>query len=513
MKIALITGRLAGSEVRRLAAELSRPGLEIVVVELPIPVAAMMTSSYLEKELPRHLEELKDVDLIIVPGFTSGDLTRVSEIMGKPVVKGVRYLHDIPLMIDAVARGVELSRVEPADELIAAQRAERDLAILEELKKEASRNYYFTIGVEGKVYVSPLYPIILHEVYVPRESRVEDVVRSAVKASGSGADVIVLGFPLHYNPRGLRELVDSVRESTGRPVGVDSPDTLVLKEALDAGVDLLMSFTLSRLREFMDIDGLKDKAVVLIPGEEAQGQEVLDSLAHTYSTAVEHGFSKIILDPILDIPLAGLTRSLERYVKAREMFPKTPLLMGAGNITEMIDADSVGVNALIASMGVEIGVEVYLTTEASVKTRGSTRELRRALDMCLIARREKRPPKDLSINLLVLKDKRRKTTPLQLQGIVVEAGERLGFKADPKGFFRIHVDHDSSRIVVEHYKPGEAAPDYTIIGVDPKAILAEITRMQLASLPDHFFYLGYELSKASIALRIGKEYVQDEDLF
>ncbi|ADV65126.1 dihydropteroate synthase-like protein [Desulfurococcus mucosus] len=513
MKIALLTGRLAGEALRRLVAEVDMPGVEFTVIELPIPVAAMMSSEYLERELPRHMEELRGVDLVIAPGFTSGDLTRVSELVGKPVVKGVRYMYDIPAMIKALLDGVTLSPVNPADDVIALQRAERDKRLLEALKQEAQRHHYFTIGNPYRVYVSHVYPIVLHEIYVTGEGSLDHIVARAVKAVADGADIVVLGFSMGKPQACIREVIAEVKERTRRPVGVDAPDPGLLREAAGWGADLLMSFTYSALKELGEAWFPGDVGVVLVPEPGAGGQDSLRSLLEAYRLALEKGATRIILDPVLSPPLNGLTASLWRYSEVRRMLPGVPLLMGVGNITELMDADSIGVNALLASIGVEIGVEAYLTTEASVKTRGSTRELRRALDMCVIARRESRPPKDLSVSLLLMKDKRRRATSVKPRGVVVHAAERRRTGMDPAGFFKIHVDHESGNIVVEHYKPGGVEPDYTVIGSDPYAILAEIVERRLASMHDHFFYLGYELSKAYIALKTGKEYVQDEDLF
>ena len=42
----------------------------------------------------------------------------------------------------------------------------------------------------------------------------------------------------------------------------------------------------------------------------------------------------------------------------------------------MIDADSIGANALIASLALEAGASIILTTEDSWKTRGSVEKLR-----------------------------------------------------------------------------------------------------------------------------------------
>jgi dihydropteroate synthase len=51
------------------------------------------------------------------------------------------------------------------------------------------------------------------------------------------------------------------------------------------------------------------------------------------------------------------------------------------------------------------------------------------------------------------------------------------------------------------------------VGTEPSAIFREILERKLASSPEHFYYLGKELWKAKTALKLGKDYIQDEELF
>ena len=60
-------------------------------------------------------------------------------------------------------------------------------------------------------------------------------------------------------------------------------------------------------------------------------------------------------DPVLDPPMQGLAESLQRYVLFREANPHFPLFFGAGNVTELMDADTQGVNALLAALAAELG--------------------------------------------------------------------------------------------------------------------------------------------------------------
>jgi dihydropteroate synthase len=50
-------------------------------------------------------------------------------------------------------------------------------------------------------------------------------------------------------------------------------------------------------------------------------------------------------------------------------------------------------------------------------------------------------------------------------------------------------------------------------GKTAEAVYTKIMTFGLVSQLDHAAYLGIELSKAEIALKTGKEYVQDKGLF
>ncbi|MEM1858570.1 MAG: DUF6513 domain-containing protein, partial [Desulfurococcaceae archaeon] len=93
MKLLLVTGRLAYKHVVEVAEKTRRElGVEVDVLELPIPVAAMINVNYLLRELPRHRSRLGGVDIIIVPGYADGDMSSVSSSFGIPVIKGPRYV-------------------------------------------------------------------------------------------------------------------------------------------------------------------------------------------------------------------------------------------------------------------------------------------------------------------------------------------------------------------------------------------------------------------------------------
>ena len=66
-------------------------------------------------------------------------------------------------------------------------------------------------------------------------------------------------------------------------------------------------------------------------------------------------------------------------------------------------------------MAQEAGASIIFTSEDSDKTRGSIREMRRATEMMILAR-DRPYAKDLGIDLLVLKEKRRwRESPLEYE--------------------------------------------------------------------------------------------------
>ena len=76
-----------------------------------------------------------------------------------------------------------------------------------------------------------------------------------------------------------------------------------------------------------------------------------------------------------------------------------------------MDADSVGVNALLARLSQEVDASILLATEKSDKTKGTVAEEVAAAKMMFLAKKRGSVPKDLGIHLLILKDKRNREEP------------------------------------------------------------------------------------------------------
>src|SRR5439155_24376833 len=81
------------------------------------------------------------------------------------------------------------------------------------------------------------------------------------------------------------------------------------------------------------------------------------------------------IDPVLEPIGLGFAASLGRYLEVRRRYPQAEMLMGVGNLTELTDADSAGVNVLLLGFCQELGVRSVLTTEVINWCRSCVREL------------------------------------------------------------------------------------------------------------------------------------------
>ena len=115
-----------------------------------------------------------------------------------------------------------------------------------------------------------------------------------------------------------------------------------------------------------------------------------------------------ILDPVIEPVGFGFAAALDRYVQVRARYPDAEILMGIGNITELTDADTTGMNALLIGFCQELGIRHVLTTEVIPWARGAVREIDVARRLMYAARQRGALPKHLDDRLLTVKDSRPK---------------------------------------------------------------------------------------------------------
>ena len=134
-------------------------------------------------------------------------------------------------------------------------------------------------------------------------------------------------------------------KAAGLAVSVDSAASDELRRGAEAGADFLLSLT----EHTLDIARDTGATPVLIPASHGD----LASLLRAAEAADKRGIAAI-LDPILDPIHFGFMASLQRYAEVRRALPQAEILMGTGNLTELTDADSGGVTAMLLGICSEL---------------------------------------------------------------------------------------------------------------------------------------------------------------
>jgi len=466
MKVLLVTGRFAEKMVRENSG-----GADVLVLD--IDVAAFITD--------KHLEDinLSGYDLVLVPGLAKGNWRKLEEKKGVAIRLGPVHAYDIPKVMEVIEE-IELSHEIPADRLLNLNREEELFKLVNGLDVGVFDINGIQIGGNSRMK-------IVAEIVDATELERDELIQRIEYYLESGADIIDLGIPISYDLSDVRRAVKTARDYCDA-LSIDTFSKKAIEVGIAAGVDMIMSISLKNL-EVLEL--IKDQAVVVV-------EKNVDMLKHTVEL-VKTKTNKVIADPVLEI--FGVFESLSRYKRFREIDPITPMLFGVGNITELFDADSHGINAIIAYIAEEIGADLLFTTEASPKTVNSIRELKIASYMSKGSKIKKTPPKDLGLSLLVIKEKVR--YPEAELPECLKAKEKKEFIRDPKGDFRIWLS--KGWIVCSHEK-------VCVVGKDAKSIIDTVLDLDLVSRLDHAAYLGRELKKAEIALRLKKNYIQDQEL-
>jgi dihydropteroate synthase-like protein len=425
-------------------------------------------------------------------------------------------------LLDALGE-VELSTVEPACDLMAEKVKAK---ALEELKKaEADREELLkkpSSLLIGNLAVGEVFPMrVLSEIVDAPHLETAEIQRLAKHYVETGADIIDLGMlAWQSRPDDVKRAVGAVKAVVDVPVSIDTLNPLEIKAGVESGVDLILSADDGNLEKIAPF--AKDTALVIIPTNQHRGyfpKEVgtrVSMLERLIKKAKRLGFNRIVGDLVLEP-----SNVLDSYVAYRDFAarnPDVPLMVGIANVVELFDADSVGLNALLARLSSEVNASILLVTEKSPKAKGSVKEAATAAKMMYLAKKRNSVPRDLGLDLLILKEKteREIATDILAQDCeVIAAGTPMTqFIADPCGVFRVAVDHQCGELVLLHYASvGAEEPLHVLRGQGAEPLLAEVVRLGLVSRLEHSAYLGRELAKAEVALRLGRGYVQDAELF
>ena len=432
-RILFLTGRLAEGRLEKVLQGMGPTAFDWSILNVGVKVAALMTEPILMRRLPRPL----DADRVVVPGRCRADLARLTREFDRPFQRGPDELKDLPEFFGKAGAPLDLSR--------------HSLRIFAEIV-DASQ-----ISLEA-------------------------ILARAEILRAEGADVIDLGC-LPDTP--FPHLEEAVRELKGRgfAVSIDSAEPGELRRGGAAGADYLLSLT-ERNIAIAEETGARPVLIPLRHGD-------LASLYRAADEAQKRGLSAI-LDPVLDPIHFGFAESLSRYRKVRARLPEAEMFMGTGNLTELTDADSVGITALLLGICSELGIANALTVHVSPHTRRTIQEHDAARRIMYAAAADHSLPRGYGRALLQVHDK----APFPNSG--QEIGEFAALVKDDN--FRIEAAEDGIHVYSRagHYVAGDAFALFDKLGVESDGA--------------HAFYLGAELTKAEIAFQLGKRYAQDEPL-
>ena len=186
-----------------------------------------------------------------------------------------------------------------------------------------------------------------------------------------------------------------------------------------------------------------------------------------------------LADAILDPIPFGLLASLGRYQRLRQRFPTAPIMFGVGNLTELTEADTSGINAILFGIAAELGVAAVLTTQVSPHARRAVREADWARRIMHAAQRHQVLPKGLSGALMTIHDKR--PFPDSPEEIAATAAS----VRDPN--FRVQVSAEGIHVYNR---------DGLRLARDPFELWPQLGLEDDAA---HAFYMGVETARAEIA--------------
>jgi dihydropteroate synthase len=436
--VCFVTGRLAAPAVQAVADELTaRLGFAPTVYVAKISVAALMTVEWLARSFRPPVESAR----VILPGACLGDLDVLRRAHPRATFeRGPVDLLDLPAYLDP-ARGGEVDY------------GGYDLEILSEIN-----------------HANRLEP--------------QELLEKARRLRAAGADVVDLGCTPGERWSGVADAVRRLRDD-GLRVSIDTFDRWEVGEAVRGGAELVLSVHRDNVDAARDW-GVEVVAIPERPDEAGWLDELLAVVERLEADGVPHR-----VDPVLSPIGFGFARSLGRYLRWREAAPRTRMLMGVGNLTELTSVDSAGVNAILVGFCQELGIQSVLTTEVANWARSSTAEIDVARRLMHFAVSKKRLPKHVDARLVQLRDER-----------VVERG--------PQELRRLHeaVRDRNFRIFAERGRIHAFNADRFESDADAFQLFERLA----VDDPSHAFYLGWEMMKAALALTLGKTYIQDRAL-
>ena len=437
-KIHFTTGRLARAALESVLVDLApQAGFEYSIQTLPITVAALLTPQWIA---PR-LEIPAGTTKIILPGYCDSDLSPLRAVTDIPISIGPKDLRQLP----------EFFGQKPNRDGF----GEWDIEIIAEIN------------------------------HAPRKS-LPDILAMADSMRSDGANFIDVGCEPNSCWRGVSDCVEALVDA-GHRVSIDSLNPIEIAAAVKAGAELVLSVNESN-REFAADWGCE---VVVIPDD----IQNINSMDETVEMLVAQNVA-VRLDPILEPIGFGFANSIKRYLDVRSKWPDALMMMGIGNITELTDVDSAGVNMLLLAVCQELNITRVLTTQVINWARSSVKECDVARRLVHFSVNQKVPPKRLSKQLVMLRD-----------------AKVLSYEAEQIAELANNIKDHNYRILADNGMLHLLGSGQHFSDTDPFKIFDALMDSGATNVDaSHAFYLGFEMCKAMTALQLDKQYNQDQAL-
>jgi len=431
-KIMFITGKLAERQLRRILKAM-KPEFSYKINQIGVNVAALMS----ENILMRRIIKDDEIDKIIVPGKFRGDLEKLSRFFKVPVERGPDDLKHLP-------------------------------------------DYFGLDGYEENL--TEYDCLIFSEIVDATILSTSQILERANQYRKDGANIIDLGCMPDTNFSHLEETIFKLKRE-GFKVSLDSADDNELLRGGKAGADYLLSIS----EKNFSITEHVNSVPILIPTEPGNFVS-LERLVKKFVKEKKLFYADPILDPIH----YGFVESINRYRELRKKFPKINILMGTGNLTELTDSDSSGVNTILMGLVSELNINAVLVVQVSNHCRNSIKETDKARKLMYFAKKNQRLPIGIDKNLMCLIDRKL---------------DRM--KDNEISEIKSLVRDKNFRIILSNKGINVFNSEMHQIGSDPYDFY---DYLKVEDDSSHAFYLGVEIARAQIALQLGKNYNQDNEL-
>ena len=437
--ILFLTGKLAEKQLTKILENMSIPSpckkppeWNYRVKQLGLSVAALMTGDL----ILRRLKNTKGINKVILPGRVRVDINKLSKSYGVPFLRGPEELRDIPEFFG---------------------RSEK--------KKELNK---YKIKIFAEIVDAP-------------NMTVDQIVKKALKYKKEGANIIDLGCLPDTEFKHLEESIKALKKLKFK-VSVDSADNKELLRGGKAGADYILSLNENNLNIADKINSIP----VLIPSKPGDLKSLYRAI-ELFKKKKKPFLADSILDPIN----YGFTESINRYRELRKKYPDVEILMGTGNVTELTDADTSGMNALLIGIASELNINNVLVVQVSDHTLKVVEETDLARKIMYQSKKDNSLPVGYDTGLISLHEKK----PFDKEKDIKET-----YKMIKDSNFRIQISEKGVHLFNKngHY-----------IEQDPFAFFPKIN---LEEDGGHAFYIGVEIARAQTAWELGKKYVQDEEL-